>query len=359
MFCDLLLDPSTGTEHVINVARLGARHAITIDGTLWAPGPVEALADQLMYVVLRASLDHEADLIHLHTAFVGRRGRGVLIGGYPQSGKSTVTAQLVEQGFDYFTDERVGVSAELALTPMDKPISLVVAALAVLAHLDPARTGCGAASELLWHVPASAVRPGSVGSDATPALIVFLERRPGPALVTELHPAEMTRLLLSDAPDVDRFGARALDLVAALCASLRCVQLAAADSAGAARLIDELVDQPAPEVAHTVEPFRPAPHAQTTGVGVPGAQAVSGAVLRAAPGVEGVIVGGRCVLRAATGEIVELDETSSVWMQLFDGSAPLDELVQEVAEANELTAADVMPLARDVAARLVEAGLLR
>lgn len=49
--------------------------------------------------------------------------------------------------------------------PMDKPISLVVAVLAVLAHLDPVRTRHGVESEVLWHVPASAVRKGCDDDD--------------------------------------------------------------------------------------------------------------------------------------------------------------------------------------------------
>ena len=351
---DMVYSGATAPSHAVIVTCASDKYAITVDGVLWAPGEIQTLCDQLVYVLMRSSLDNESQLLHLHGGYVGLDGRGVVIAGLPRSGKSTLVTRLVEAGFEYFTDERIAVDRKLALTPFIKPISLVKGSFALLPHLDPTITGAGCASDLLWHVPASTIGPGRIGGAVEVGMIVFVERR-ADALpeISPSHPAEMARLLLSDSPDAGRFGAQAVELAANLCASVPCVTLVYGDAEAAVDLIRRLIDAPPPTEAFEVQTFRgrTAPrHA-----GRPSVPLDAASVVAASAGISGVLVGGRSLLHnAESGAIIELDEALTVWLQLLDGSQTLGQIVDEVADANELSANAVMDIARAMVGQLIE-----
>jgi hypothetical protein len=344
-FADQLAEVGRAAAQV-TVIEAADRWAITVDGRLWVPGPDQSLVDQLVYVLLRVSLDAHPDRLHLHGSVVSWNGAGLLLAGYPGSGKSTLTAHLVEAGFDYATDERLALGPDLVAVPFTRPISLSANSFHLFPHLDPARTGAGSASATLWHVPASQVRQGCVRTDAPVRAIAFVQYRPiAGASVEAMHPAEAVRLLLSDSPDAVRLGAAAVPLAARWCAGLRCVRLEFGDERAAAERLADLAALPA-VVADDVTVLSATP-SPLAGAPAP------------APGVSGVAIGDRCVLfRARDGEVVELDESLSAWFRLFDGSTPLDQLVAEVAEANGLSVAEVTALAATMLERLRDTGVV-
>ena len=337
----------------------GRDFRIAVNGRQWDPGPDQTVCDQLIYVLMRAALDAEPGLLHLHAGYAALDGRGVLIAGVPGSGKSTLVARMIAHGFDYLTDERVGVDRDLRLVPLRKPLSLVESSFTALAQLDPRRTGAGAGSHRLWHVPASAIRPGSVAARADPAAIAFVEYRPGAAAgLTELHPAEAVRLLLADSVDAVRFGAGAVPLTARLCAGLRCVRLVFGDGDDVLTAVRDLVGA-APTPPAAVVPVGQAGRRRTGPATAPDVQLTSASVLRLRSDVSGVAVAGRAVLhRGATGEIVELDETGTAWLLLVDGETSLGRLAAEVAEANALPIARVMEIGAGVLGRLAALGVV-
>ena len=338
----------------------GHRHRITVDRAKWEPPPGQSTLDQLVYVLLRASLDAEPQCLHLHAGYVATQGRGVLLAGFPGSGKSTLVAQLVDAGFDYLTDERVGLDRARRLWPLPKPISLVPTSFPVLPHLDPAHTGAGSASGALWHVPASAIRANSVAHDATAAAIVFVQfQANAPLLRTDLHPVEAARLLLEDSPDARRFGAEGVHLAAGLCATHRCVRLVYGNAAHAIASLRQLaLADPGAARRIVALPALPTPTARTSGSNAP--DNLDERPLRRADGITGALVSGRCLLHAATtGHVIELDETASSWLQLLDGVTPLADIIAEVADANELSTADIAPIARGVVQQLIAQGVVR
>lgn len=356
-FRDLLTDVVDPSAHVVAVSVAGGEVAITVDGLRWAPGPDQSVADQLMYVLMRASLDAEPGLLHLHGAYLSHRDGGVLLGGFPMSGKSTLTVRLVEAGFAYGTDERVAVDRDLRVRELMKPVSVVAGSFERLAHLDPALTGAGSASARIWHLPASAIRAGAVEEMAPVTVIAFLERRDtGSPEVTTIHPAEMARLLLSDSPDAVRFGSDAVTLTARLCASARCARIVHSD-------VDDVVS-PMLGLVEAQDPVAP-PAVIRLGTGsstdAPHRSDVAGeAVLHLSEGVTSVLVGDRALLhRASSGEIVELDEVSTVWLQLLDGDQTLAQITAEVADANDVSPAAAMDIARDILRPLLDRDLLR
>lgn len=352
-FCDLLTADTATHKVRIVVRRIAGGHRVTVDGVRWEPPPDQSVIEQLVYVLLRATLDAEPDCLHVHAGYVALAGRGVFIAGYPGSGKSTLVTKLVEGGFDYLTDERVGVDRGLRLWPLPKPISLVSTSFPLLAPLDPRLTGRGGASDNLWHVPASAVRPNSTVQEARLAAIVFVEFEPrAPLLLTELHPVEAARLLLVDSPDAVRFGPDGVPLAAALCATNRCVRLVYGDTAQAVSAIRTILHSGRTTDPAEVVALPPLRHStRATAASTLGAHSV----LRRRQDVSGVCVDGRSLLHQGPhGKVVELPEAATAWLQLFDGRTPLVDIIDEVAEANELPVAQVTPMAMQAARALLD-----
>jgi len=339
----------------IAIRARGTTDQVSVDGRVWEPGQIVSALDQLIYVLLRVTLDHEADLLHLHTGYVARSGVGVFLAGVPRSGKSTLVAQMVEAEFDYLTDERVGVDRTGALKPMPKPISLVAGDDDVVSHLNPAVTGNGSASDRLWHIPIAPLG-GVVVEKAQPKLIVFVAYREGePLQVNDVHPAEAVRLLLSDSPDAGRFGPDSIRVAAGLVAPLHCVEMCFSNGSEAIEAIGELLDQPTlPKAPVTVMDF-PGPRTDRALAD----RSESPAVPTRSPGVAGIVIGGRCVLsRPGDTDVIELDELASSWLQLVDGVSPLTDIVNDVAEVNGVPPAHVSETASRVIADLIALGVV-
>jgi hypothetical protein len=202
-----------------------------------------------------------------------------------------------------------------------------------LAAYDPTRTGVGSVSPRFWHIPASGLGGGRVVDAARPVALVFARYdAASTTAVRAVHPAEAARLLLADSPDAGRYGPGALRVTVDLVSTIPCVELTFSASAEAIAAVRDLVrqsqvttaDHPVAELAGSAPAS--APRATPTAVD-------RGAVLGRAEGVSGVLVGSRCLVWREGGEIVELDEVGTVWMQLLDGVTPLGELIDEVVEA--------------------------
>ena len=352
-FRDLISNNTSARRVHIVVKHIAGGHRVTVNGARWEPPPGQSVIDQLIYVLLRATLDAEPDCLHVHAGYVALAGRGVFVAGCPGSGKSTLVTKLVEDGFDYLTDERVGVDRGLRLWPLPKPVSLVRTSFPLLPHLDPGLTGHGGASENLWHVPASALRPASTVHMAKLTAIVFVQFEPrAPLLITDLHPVEAARLLLVDSPDAVRFGPDGVPLAAALCAANRCVRLVYGDTAQAVAAIRTVVlsqHTTAPAEVLTLPPStRQRSGRSRTPLGVH-------SVLRRRDDVSGVCIDGRSLLHQGPhGQVVELPEAPTAWLQLFDGRTALTDIIDEVAEANELPVAQVAPMALQAARTLID-----
>jgi len=306
---------------------------ITVDGRQWDGGQDQTVFDQLIYVLLQASLDADPDRLHLHAGLVSRSGRGLLIGGHAGCGKSTLVAQLIRAGFDYHTDERVAVDDALLLGPLPKPLSVVAGSFPVLADFDPTATGHGVTSPRLWHVPASVIRPGAVRmSPPELAGIVLVEYRNGAALESaEMHPITVARVLLADSIDVDRYGSRGPLLVTRLCASVPCRSVIHGGGADVAGFLSGFVSGLDPFVGTEVMPILANPDSRPA-LGTP-APVNLRSVLGPASGIAGAAAADWALIRTESGTLVELDEGQTAWFQLLDGQTALSVLVREVAES--------------------------
>lgn len=327
---------------------------VAADGRIWRPGAFKEPIDQLMHVLLRSALDIEPDRLHLHAGLVASDGLGVLIAGYPGSGKSTFITALVKAGYDYLTDESVGVDRAGRLTPFPKPISVLQGSHSMFTQFDPGHTGLGAATELAWYLPASAIRTNSLAHVAEPRLLVFLRHeRNAPLEVEDLEPAHAARLLLSDSADSERIGIDGLHIAAHLCARVRCVSMRYGALAPAISAIGTL-NRDKPDRSPQVVPLRfntEEAHRDTRD---------RRGFVEPVPALSGCIIDGSCLLRQpGDGSIVELDEAGSAWFQLFDGNTSTVDIIRDVASAEQLSIAEVEPLAQRMIEALLAAGVSR
>jgi hypothetical protein len=355
-FRDLLRSADDADAVTVSVRRSPGGHRVSAPRYRAPRRSDETAVDHVVSLLLRIALEQEAGRLHLHAGYVAWRGRGVLIAGTDRSGKSTLVANLVLRGFDYFTEELVGFDRAMKSSSFPKPLSLTAGSFGVLSDLDPARTGVGSASAQVWHVPATALRPGCLGTQAQTVALVFVRYDASARVeVKDLHPAEAARRLLADSPDPPATRADGMRRAAELCAGLRCVELTYGDDERAVLAVRTL----AHANATTPATVRTLPVTPST-VGIRSVSAVDrDSVLSLAPQVTVVVVGDRALAwYPALAEAIELDETASAWLQLFDGKASLGELIDEVAAGNGMATPELTGPACSVAAGLVEIGVV-
>jgi len=80
---------------------------------------------EITRVINHRKLDSEPKLVHLHAASVARGGRAVVLAGRSGDGKSTLTAKLMQAGWDYVTDEQVTLDElDRNVIPYPRPLTL-------------------------------------------------------------------------------------------------------------------------------------------------------------------------------------------------------------------------------------------
>jgi len=174
-----------------------AGHFTLLDGTerVLESVPVDVAVATVVWrlnAIAAASPDH----LVVHAGCVADDRGGIILPGRSGSGKSWLTAAFVEHGFDYLSDEHALVELSSGrLVPLAKPLDLGVRGL----------------------VPASRLRPGSVGDPGPPAAIVF-PRRDGasPTIVSSLDPATSLLALCGQCPSLEAMGATGFRWLAGL-----------------------------------------------------------------------------------------------------------------------------------------------
>jgi hypothetical protein len=92
------------------------------------------LVGSLWQAILERIHPNRAWLALIHGAAVARGGKGIALVGPSGSGKTTLTAALIDNGFDYFADDLVALSApEGMVVPWPMPLSIKAGSFEVLA----------------------------------------------------------------------------------------------------------------------------------------------------------------------------------------------------------------------------------
>lgn len=182
------------------------------------------------------------DHLVLHAGAVGRSGRTVLLPAVANSGKSTLTAALLAEGWRYLTDEAAAIDARLSVRPYPKPIALDPGSFHLFSEFasdtreDDLRS---ALHRRAWYLDPAAI--GSVGGPAPAHIVVSPRWSEGSATsVTALRPIEALHELLSHAFDFSRGGAHVFQILAQLANDVSMYQLSYSDLPEATAAIDRL-----------------------------------------------------------------------------------------------------------------------
>lgn len=280
---------------------------------VWPFPDREGLFRQLVTVLNEYAARSDTSVV-LHAGAVRTPdGRVLLLVGFADAGKSTLTAALVQRGCDYLGDESIGVRADdLAAIPYPKPFTLD----------DSSRTLLGLSSITAPNVRASDVRADVVcptAEDLTVDEIVLPVFRPGSgaAAATGLEPAQAVRALLENTLNLHRCGQDGLDTLCRLAAGVPVTYIEHGDTIA---LADELIEgrlRPEPGTfmwgRSEVDDVRP--------VGT------SGVV------IEPLHLDGRAcaIVRHGQGSVTLFDELAAVLWTRLDGSAALSDLVAHAA----------------------------
>jgi len=128
----------------------------------------------------QAIVQHAHHFLMLHAAVVEKRGRAIIMPGQPGSGKSTLCAALISEGWRLLSDEFALLSPEDGLlTPLPRPVSIKNAAIDLIrkrmpdAVIGPIATDTAKGTVAHLKAPLDSVRRAN--ERATPAWLVFPE----------------------------------------------------------------------------------------------------------------------------------------------------------------------------------------
>jgi hypothetical protein len=204
---------------------------------------VGSLAGSFVHELNRKAISADYGVM-CHAGGVERNGIGVLLPADPESGKTTLTAGLVREGFSYLTDEAVMFDPVSGLIePYPKPLSVDAGSHHLFPELEPSPApGDDRAPTDQWQVPPDAIRPGAVGAPCTAHFIVFPKYETGS--VTALAPLSRAAGLVELATNTFHFRdhpRRSLGALATIVERARCFRLTVARLDEACSMVDELV----------------------------------------------------------------------------------------------------------------------
>jgi HprK-related kinase A len=200
-----------------------------------------------------AIAQHAHHFLMLHAAVVEKGGRAIIMPGQPGSGKSTLCAALLGEGWRLLSDEFALLSPENGLlTALPRPVSIKNAAIDLIrkrmpeAVIGPIATDTAKGTVAHLKAPLDSVRRAA--ERAAPAWLVFPEYDSG-ASETVLAPLSKGRSLLAAAEssfNYDVLAVRGFETVADLVDRCDCYTLTYQDLDEALARIDELTAAPPP-----------------------------------------------------------------------------------------------------------------
>ena len=210
-------------------------HVVLITNTEWRFPTRQAFLDQLPGVMNEfAARSHSCAVLHAG-AVRSPIGQVVVLPAPSNAGKSTLTARLVQAGWDYLGDEAIGIrSGTLAAVGYPKRLALAAASRAVLG-LPPSSAPHVAVRELRSDV-------GRLAGDVGPITRVVLpEYRKGAAASLELlDPPAAIKALMANTLNLARAGQEGLTTLCHLATSVPVHVLVHGGSADAAAAISRL-----------------------------------------------------------------------------------------------------------------------
>lgn len=198
-----------------------------------------AMSDWVLGDVVREAIDGMRDRMLVHAAAAVVSGRGLLLPGQPDAGKSTLVAGLVRAGASYLSDEAaILASTGRGIDALPKALWLDLRSVEAVGLLGELPADARGLDDDRWHVHPDDLRPGSIEWTARVDVIVLPRYEPGAGVrMAEISPARALATLAECTFDFPRHGATALHRLVELVDSVRCYELVNDDLAGAVAAI--------------------------------------------------------------------------------------------------------------------------
>jgi hypothetical protein len=205
---------------------------------------LEPLLHHLMWHVNSEAVARTEDFLILHAAAASLDGRGVLLPGPEESGKTTLVAGLTQAGFSYLTDEAALLDPDTSLLhPYPRALWMDGRSLALLGLADQgAPSDGGEESAFEHHVLPEELRHDPVGESSPVRYVIVPSYRPEveTALIPLRRGAALVHLL-DNAFNFGRFGSRGFRVAAGIVEQAECFRLEMSDLSAAVRLVSQLV----------------------------------------------------------------------------------------------------------------------
>ena len=226
----------------------GATCALYLDDDRiqWGGSPGSML-DWVIADVTREALGSTERFIAVHAGAVSWMGMGVVLPAPPDSGKTTLSAGLVREGFDLLSDEAALVDpADGLVYPFPRPVVMEPPSVDVMPGL---RDELPAAYEQFTatrvHLVADDLRPGSAGGPCRIRYVIAPRYESGgETALVPVSRAEGLVLLAENCYNLHRGGGRAVLALAGLVRGAMCYRLGIGDLGTA---IGSILDLVAPE----------------------------------------------------------------------------------------------------------------
>ena len=118
-------DTGTQVQRVFGIEDAGGKFHLFKDGVETTSGSSERNFFKYLNSMLRLEVaEHVEGRVFLHAGVVGWKGQAIVFPGTSFAGKSTLTAELVKNGADYYSDEYAVLAADGRVTPFPRHVSL-------------------------------------------------------------------------------------------------------------------------------------------------------------------------------------------------------------------------------------------
>jgi hypothetical protein len=191
-------------------------------------GPI----DYVLWDVSSSAIQRTSHFLALHAGAVSHTGRGILLPGPPDSGKTTLTAALTRSGCSYLTDEAALLDPGTGLLHpfpralwMEAPSLDVISGLRSTLHADFRAIERGQ-----YHIHPDDLRPDAIGFPSPVGFVIAptYSRGARTALVP-MSRAEAVVMLADNSFNFEYFKARGVSALAAALGDAHCYRLQMGD----------------------------------------------------------------------------------------------------------------------------------
>lgn len=228
-YVDELLAPfatASSPQHMYDVVRDGQEWAVRIDGERGLSTPrLWLVLAWLFWHFTQQAIATVPDRLLLHAALLELDGRGLVLCGRMNSGKSTLAGALVERGWRYHSDEVV-VLEEQGGSPVvsgfPRPLVVEGGSQRLLSGLRPPPSWRARFRRKHWHLP---LAPPELAAVPLAALVIPIVDAGKPARLEPAQAATLCRLLWENTWNSQSVGGAGFALLARGSRSVPCAHL--------------------------------------------------------------------------------------------------------------------------------------